>query len=116
MVNFEFYFEKLSEEENEYITDQGPSQEKYVIRFNLRSYGQKCKYCSQFGSGLILESNLDDLLNLYRNIINKVYNESQELTEGMELNQAEKYGYLADFQKLSGNGTTSHRDDLCEAC
>ena len=86
------------------------------MRFNLKIYGQACQHCGVFGSGLVIKTPLNHLLKLYRNIILRVYNESEDLTQGIELSRVERYGLLPNYQRFDNNGITSHMTELCEAC
>lgn len=57
MVRFRFYFE------------QKPKKAGYILRINLKVYGQKCFTCTEWGSGSIIEPDLFRLCRLYSNLV-----------------------------------------------
>lgn len=105
LVDFRFYFEKVPSVHHNSINE---------LTFSFRIYNQKCLTCKEWGRSGLIETVLDELVNLYSLIIQNalvMMKRNEEICWGVQ----EKYG-VKDKSNDPDIKKTSHLAELCSAC
>lgn len=105
MVDFRFYFEKVPSVNQRPITE---------LTFSFRIYNQRCLRCEEWGKSGLIETVLEELVNLYSLMVQNalvMMQRNEEISWGIK----EKYGIK---EKLTNDEIrkTTHLFKLCEAC
>lgn len=105
LVDFRFYFEKVPSVKQKPITE---------LTFSFRIYNQKCLTCKEWGKSGIIETVLEELVNLYSLMVQNalvMMQRNEEISWGIK----EKYG-VKEKSKDGEIRKSSHLAELCEAC